>query len=476
MDVSAGTIAHPRELLLVSVAGAALSVLMTWPLTPGLGHLGRTGGADGQYSIWNVAWAARTLMVDGRHLFNANIFYPHHTTLAYSEANLAEGALAIPVYWSTRNPYAAHNIVVLFSMASAFVCAYLLMRYITDDDRASAVAAILYACCPYVTTHSAHIQLLMTGGLPLAMLLLHRLADAPSIRRGVWLAAAIVAQTLACAYYGIFAALMLGFATLTLAALRRLWTSRGYWVAVATAALTSIAGLVPIYLQYLSVQHETGFRRTLKDAAPWAANPQSYLASPAHAHRWLLGIAAHFGRFSEPLFPGMLALGFGVAGLAIAVRRGASGDRKSREVTVLYGSIGLLALSRAPLTPASYAVLATLPVGPVAEFPFYGERMMFPLHARYMLFATAHWMPLVNGYSDVIPGDFRHAAPLLGSFPSRDSFVALARYRVRYITIHWDMYGPQQEEIRTRLEPFVRDLRVLARDPQMTLYEVISIR
>ena len=165
MDVPTGTIARPRELLLALTAGAALSVLMTWPLMPGLDHLGRTTGADGQYSIWNVAWVARTLVVDPAHVFNANIFYPHHTTLAYSEANLAEGALATPVYWATRNPYAAHNSVVLLAIASAFVCAFLLMRYLTGDARASAVGAVLYACCPYVTTHSSHIQLQMTFGL-----------------------------------------------------------------------------------------------------------------------------------------------------------------------------------------------------------------------------------------------------------------------------------------------------------------------
>jgi hypothetical protein len=63
MDDRPGTIARPRELLLVVLAGAALSILMTWPLAPGLGHLGRTmsTNADGQYSIWNISWVARTI-------------------------------------------------------------------------------------------------------------------------------------------------------------------------------------------------------------------------------------------------------------------------------------------------------------------------------------------------------------------------------------------------------------------------------
>src|SRR4030081_2540898 len=100
MEDPAGTIARPRELLFVSLAGLALALLMTWPLATGLGSLGRTLGtdADGQFSIWNIAWVARTIVKDPPHLFDANIFFPHRTTLAYSESNLLPGALGIPVY------------------------------------------------------------------------------------------------------------------------------------------------------------------------------------------------------------------------------------------------------------------------------------------------------------------------------------------------------------------------------------------
>jgi hypothetical protein len=36
------------------------------------------------------------------------------------------------------------------------------------------------------------------------------------------------------------------------------------------------------------------------------------------------------------------------------------------------------------------------------------------------------------------------------------------------------MFGQRQEEIRRRLEPFLRHLRPLASDERMTLYEVVS--
>jgi hypothetical protein len=127
----------------------------------------------------------------------------------------------------------------------------------------------------------------------------------------------------------------------------------------------------------------------------------------------------------------------------------------------------------APDLPSPYAQLAISPRAPVAEFPFYGERIAFPLHAQYMLFSTRHWMPLVNGYSDVIPADFREAAAVLDSFPSNDAFNVLARRRVRYIAIHWDMFAGRHDEIRRRLLPYAGNLRLLAEDPRMTLYEVV---
>ncbi len=85
--------------------------------------------------------------------------------------------------------------------------------------------------------------------------------------------------------------------------------------------------------------------------------------------------------------------------------------------------------------PAGYRVLAQMPRGAVTEFPFYDRRIDFHLHTRYMLNSTAHWQPLVNGYSDHIPADFRDVAQVLATFPSRESFAAMRDRRVRYLTI-----------------------------------------
>src|SRR5262249_6791586 len=169
--------ARRHELAWVLLAGAMLTAAFTYPIAFELGHVGRVDNGDGQLSIWNVAWVARTLAVDPRHVFDANIFYPNRRTLAYSESNLGAGVLAMPVYWTTRNPYAAHNSAVLFSFLLAFVGAYYLVRHLAGDWRGAALSAVWFAFCPYVFARTAHIQLLMTAGLPFTMLAFHRLAD-----------------------------------------------------------------------------------------------------------------------------------------------------------------------------------------------------------------------------------------------------------------------------------------------------------
>jgi Dolichyl-phosphate-mannose-protein mannosyltransferase len=543
-----------RETVVVSTAALIAAIVMTWPLASDLGNLGRTqNSGDARFAVWNVAWVAHALTTDPRGLFDANIFHPHRAALAFSEANIGAGTLAVPVWVATRNPFAAHNSVVLFAFAASVVFTWLLARHLTGDGGAAATAAVLFAFCPYVFAHTPHIQLLMIAGIPLCMLMFHRLADAPSFRRGLWLGLALGAQALSCAYYGISVGLTIGYATLFLAWYRRLWTSRPYWLAIGVAAATSIAVVLPFFLPYLEIQEETGFARSLDDARQWSAYLRSYLASGAHAHYWLLGLIRDWNQ--SVLFPGFLSIALGLAGAGIALGRAPHrGVANDRETALLYGSVALLtfwatlgpraglytvfytfipvfSFLRAPERmgivvmlclavlaafavralrdrfprqrsaiaaivcaaallelndipfdwrkaepiPAAYRVLAAMPRGAHVDFPFYDRRIDFHIHSRYMLDSTVHWQPLVNGYSDHIPADFRQIAPVLATFPSRESFQVMRDRRVRYLAIHRNRYGRAAAlEVEQRLQAFVDHLRALADDGDVAIYEIVS--
>ena len=322
-----------REFLLVVLAAVLVTTALTYPLAFRLGHIGRVDNSDGQFSIWNVAWVARTLVADPLHVFDSNIFYPHRDTLAYSESNLGAGAIAAPVYWATRNPYAAHNAAVAAAFVLSFIGMFYLVRHLTGDRRAAAIAAIAFAFCPFEYARTAHVQLLMIGGLPFVMLAFHRLTERPTPARGAVLGLAMAAQALFCGYYGIFALMTVAFAVLVVSIVRRLWTLRRFWLALAAGALVAIALAVPAFVPYLRLQH-AGFRRPLEAAASFSATWSGYLTSSSYAHAWLL---TYLPRPSESLFPGVIVTTFGLAGAWVARRRQA-------ELVWLYGGLAVLAL------------------------------------------------------------------------------------------------------------------------------------
>ena len=533
-----------RELAAVVAGFSGLTVLLTFPLAFHLGSIGRTDNLDGQFSVWNVAWVARTLVVDPRHVFDANIFYPHRWTLAYSESNLGAGLLAIPVYWATGNPYAAHNFVFLLSFVLSATGTYYLVRYLVGDRRAAAIAAICFAFCPYVFAHTPHIQLMMTAGLPFSLLAFHRLADRPTPLRGAALGAAMGAQALLCGYYAVFVALMIGFTVMVVAGIRRRWADWRYWTAVSVAAGVAIAMAVPLVAPYLALQSATGFNRSLDAARQWSADWRAYLASGSYAHAWMLKIIAHW---TEVLFPGFVALGFGVAGAVV----GWKGRGRAREVSTVYGALAVLAcwasfgpggglysvlyaavpvfnllhapsrfaivvtlalsvlagvaisamlrvvsrpalaalaltavavvelrvplaFTAVPRVEPAYQVLAGLPRGALLELPVFSRRFAFA-RTQYMLSSTAHWMPLVDAYSDYVPQDFTDNTEALSGFPSREAFAVLERDHVRYAAFHLALYSADaRRDVRVRLQEFERYLVRRYGDEQIELYEIVG--
>lgn len=134
-----------------------------------------------------------------------------------------------------------------------------------------------------------------------------------------------------------------------------------------------------------------------------------------------------------------------------------------------------LALRDAPPVSGVYRYLATARLGPVLELPFYYERIDFARHARYMSASGWHWQPLINGYSDHIPSDFRDLAPLLHGFPSGDSFLLLRARQARYVVIHRDLYGHRDRaRLMERLVAYAPYLTLRLTDGDVDLYEITA--
>jgi hypothetical protein len=543
---------------------AALAVVCTWPIAYKLDSVGRLNTADGHWSLWCVTWVAHALAEDPRDLYNANIFSPHDNTLAYSEANIVPGVLGVPAYLITKSPYATHNSVVLMGFIFSFLTAYALAHYLTRHTAASILCGIAFAYCPFIFARTAHIQLLMTFGLPWAMHFMHRLIDRPNWLNAISLGLILVIQALACAYYGIFAGLTVGLGVLYYAYARGLWKNRAYWGFVFVAAALSIAIVGPFFLPYITVQKELGFTRTIEDANMFSADIGAWLASSAHGHRWMLGYLENWGGWNEVLFPGFLTTILGLAGIWIGLRARRNAGAKevamsgnARETTAFYTivlaisfwtsfgppaglytllfhtipvfsflraparvgivvtmalgvlmaiavaellrrvavrrsprlalaagaalavvlaselAIAPLNLNDAPPVHEAYRKLARLPRGVVAEFPFFYERSDFPRHARYMLSSTYHWQPLVNGYSDHIPDDFRRIVRPVSSFPSREAFKILRERRARYVLFHLNYYDRRsRERLLQQIDTYKDFLMPIVQDDEIWMFMI----
>jgi hypothetical protein len=570
----------------VLLLAAALAIGLTYPLAFKLDHVGRLNTRDGEFSLWNVSWVAHALTTDPATLFHANIFYPHRYTLAYSESNILPGLVGAPVYLATKNPFATHNIVVLLAFTCSFLTAYALARYLTGNTGAALLCGIAFAYCPYVMARMAHVQLLMTFGLPLTLHMMHRLVDRPTLGRGAGLGAALVVQALSCAYYGIFAGLAVGLGVIYYSITRGLWKSGRYWAVVTLAGALALGALLPFFAPYLMMQEDFGFVRTVNEARTWSADWHAWLASSALAHHWLLRLLDH--QWNEVLFPGVLTTLLGLAGIWVGLRdkpvtaaprpaalpapmlpaalrshaegppqvslpRGQGEREPTRETTIfytlmgaiafwasfgpaaglytaLYYSIPVFSFLRAPgrfgvmvalalavlsaiavrdllakrpprtrtvivaglacvliaeLTVAplilieaekpdqAYRMLSLLPRGPLVELPFFYLRPDFPRHAEYMLSSTYHWQPLINGYSDHIPLDFREIARPLSTFPSTDAFRLLRQRRARYVAFHWNYYDHRSQLYTLERLGSYRDfLAPLSQTTNVWLYEI----
>lgn len=544
-----------REVLLVLALGLVLAAYFTWPMAPKLGSVGRLELGDGQFSVWNVAWVAHAIVTPGVTMFDANIFHPHHGTLAYSEPNLGAGLVAVPAYLlSGGNPYAAHNSVVLASLTFTVLGMYLLARRLTGSREGALVAAIVFAFCPFFFARTAHIQLMMTAPMPFVLLAFHRLADDRSALSAALLGFAIGTQALFCSYYGVLIGLLVGLGFVVFAAFDRRWAEWRWWRLAAGAAVVAILTVLPFFIPYLRLQENTGFERSLSESLRYSADWRAYFASSAWAHRWMLPL---LGSWREVLFPGFVALFVGGAGLAIGLRglvRGSGTFPMATAPTVFYLlafaitlwssfgppaglysvlyytipvfsllraparfgiavtlalsvfaaagvalavrrlpatraqilTLGLAALAIAELTttipflprrevPRAYKVLASAEPGAVLELPFYYQGHDRYRQTLYMLGSTAHWQPLVGGYSDFIPADFFEGAPLLQSFPNDEAFAWLRERNTRYVVIHLNLYDARERErLLARIAANAEYLRPRHTFGSVLLYEIVA--
>jgi len=122
--------------------------------------------------------------------------------------------------------------------------------------------------------------------------------------------------------------------------------------------------------------------------------------------------------------------------------------------------------------PRIYQALGDPSVGAVAEFPFFPPAAIHR-NARYVLNSTAHWKPLVNGYSGFVPAGYARIAEALRGFPDDMSRAELRRLGVTHVVVHLDAYGGNAGAMASALSA-ARWLELAAAGSGVRVYRLVT--
>lgn len=329
--------ASRRAVALAATAYILVALVFWWPLPA---HLATTTlespFGDPLLNAWTLAWDADRALHGFRDYWDGLFFYPYADTVAYSEHLLGIAVFTAPLQWLTGNPILVLNVATVASTVLVGVGTFLLTRALTGRADAAFVAGLAMACSPYRLAHTYHLQVLVSGWMPVALYGLHQYLATASRRALALFVVAFALQGLSNGYFLYFTAV-----PVAVVALEGLWRSRRDFRRVVpglvVAALVLLAAILPVAVAYMRVRRDQGFTRTLADIALYAATPEAYAHVSTRA--WLWGQVLPVGREELQLFPGLGVVLLAVAAVTLVWRRAAP-DR--RHIALYLGIVVLM--------------------------------------------------------------------------------------------------------------------------------------
>jgi hypothetical protein len=301
----------------VALLYAALFLIMGYPLPFHAGSMALPGDPDTDLFMWTFAWNTHAMVNQPFALFDANIYYPHRQTLAFSENLIGNTIFAAPVIWTTGNYVLALNAVAFASVVLCGLGAWLLARRLGAGPHGAILAGLVFAYSPARFLRFGQLHLTTIQWIPFSLAFLHSYLDTGR-RRDLRLAVAFFTlQVLASGHGATFLAVAIACILAYRVALGEPLAPGRRMRDLGVPGLVLLAPALLILVPYRYVQLEMGLRRTLD--TDWGAAPESFVASPAIFHLWLLSKfpdAQVVERASAWLFPGFLPLAFAAVALA----------------------------------------------------------------------------------------------------------------------------------------------------------------
>jgi hypothetical protein len=272
---------------------------------------------------WQPAWGGHALLHQPLHFFDANRFWPLKYSLAFGDALIGYAPTGI----IGSGPHAAmvrYDLLFIFAYALAFFGAYLLARELGLSPAGAAIAGAAFAFAPYRLEQDGHLQVISSGGIPLAIAFAIR---GIRLRRPWWLFGAwvVAAWQVSIGWVlGLPFAYALGGAVVIAAVVwlvkGRPALPRGMIVAGAAGAILFVAVSYWIAHPYLYISDNfPASRRSPHEVAAFSGPLKVFLTAPEENWIWgaaTAGIRDHLTTWQEKtLFPGALILILALVGL-----------------------------------------------------------------------------------------------------------------------------------------------------------------
>ena len=463
---------------------------------------------DPLFSIWRMSWTWRQLQGDPRALFDGNIFYPEPLTLTYSDSMLLPSLTATPLFALGVHPVLTYNLLFVSSFLFAGLATFALAVRLTGSPQAAFIAGLIYGFYPYRFEHYSHLELQMTGWMPLALIGLHRFADRRRFRDALLFAACSLAQLYSSMYYGVFFAIYAAVLGIVLVRAKRVPIAQAI-APLALAGMLDILGAVPLMRPYVAAQKYKGDRDKISVSiySAWASDflrahsrsarysrislpgyqperalfpgltpivftgialaPPLGITRLAYASGFLVSFDASLGfngityqylyDWFQPIRGMRVPARFSIIGALSLAVLGAFGARRilsrrtGRTRSLMFGTlIVLVAIDLQPRLDLEPAVLVPPPVYAVLQDPA-AVLAEFPMqhdivqNIPYLYFSVWHPASLINGYSGFIPPGFEDFAKAVASFPEPPTIDLLRARGATHVTVNCHLYNSREE-------------------------------
>ena len=158
-----------RGYLLILLAFAGLTILMTWPVAARLFTYLAGGRDDLWVHQWTFWWIRQALREGLNPFFTPYLYFPEGVSLTSHNIAWFNIALWLPLQ-AVFGRITAYNLVFLIVITLNGFCMFLFAYTVTKSRLGAFVAGLVFGFWPYTLSHYDHANMMVVFWVPLALL------------------------------------------------------------------------------------------------------------------------------------------------------------------------------------------------------------------------------------------------------------------------------------------------------------------